>query len=80
MSDILEVRDTVIAKLEATQIELETILGLIEDAATTLKNLEFRHNDVNTDFVGTEDDENAILEAAHDLAKAVGMLKPIAGY
>jgi len=80
MTDILEIRNHVVSELEATQIELETILGLIEDAANTLKNLEFRHSDMTTDFVGTEDDENAIEEAAHDLAKAVQMLKPIAGY
>jgi hypothetical protein len=64
-----------------TRLKLEEILSLIEDASGALgvrKN--FRHNDITNDFTGSEDDENAIDSAIADLARAIKLLKPIAGY
>ena len=63
------------------RLKLESILQLICDAEGALdvrKN--FRHNDHTNDFVGSEDDENAIDSAATDLKVAIKKLKPLAGY
>jgi hypothetical protein len=73
--------DSYEADLNKQKLAAEAALQLVEDALGALgvrKN--FRHNDRTNDFVGSEDDENAIYGAADDLAKAVELLKPIAGY
>lgn len=62
-------------------IKLETILQLVEDAAGALNvRKNFRHSDRTNDFVGSEDDENAIDDAAADLVKAIILLKQVTGY
>ena len=64
-----------------TTIQLENILQIIEDARGALNvRKNFRHSDRTNDFVGSEDDENALDDAAADLDKAIALLKPIAGY
>ena len=51
---------------------LENILGYLLDAQSDLKvRQHFRHNDRNNDFIGSEDDENAIEEAAELIGKAI---------
>ena len=70
-----------IIKPHNDKLMAEGALQLVEDALGALavrKN--FRHNDHTNDFVGSDDDENAIDAAADDLAKAIQLLKPIAGY
>ena len=63
------------------RLKLEDILALITDAAGALSvRKNFQHNDCNNDFFGSEDDENAIDAAADDLAKAIKLLSPLAGY
>ena len=70
-----------IVKPHNDKIMAEAALQLVEDAAGALNvRKNFRHNDHNNDFVGSEDDENALDAAAADLAKAVALLKQIAGY
>jgi hypothetical protein len=60
-------------------IALENALQLIEGAAGALNvRKNFRHNDRNNDFIGSEDDENAIDAAADDLAKALIILNSLA--
>ena len=79
--EIHAVFDSYEADLTKQRLAAERVLQLIEDAFGALavrKN--FRHNDHTNDFVGSEDDENAIDAAADDLAKAIQLLKPIAGY
>ena len=69
------------SKIWDKNVQLENILQLIEDAAGALNvRKNFRHSDMTNDFVGSEDDENAIDDAAKDLAKAIEILKPLAGY
>ena len=62
-------------------VKLETVLQLVEDAAGALNvRKKFRHSDMTNDFVGSEDDENAIDDAAADLVKAIILLKQVTGY
>ena len=64
-----------------SETKLEAILQLIEDAAGALNvRKRFRHSDRTNDFVGSEDDENAIDAAAVNLIQAIILLKPLAGY
>ena len=70
-----------IVKPHNDKIMAEAALQLVEDAAGALNvRKNFRHNDHNNDFVGSEDDENAIDSAAITLAQAILILKPLAGY
>jgi hypothetical protein len=63
------------------RLRAEAALALMEDALSALGvRKRFRHNDRNNDFVGSEDDENALDGAADDLAKAITLIKQNAGY
>ena len=74
-------RDELESREFDARLKLEAILGLIEDAAGALRcRKNFRHSDRTNDFVGSEDDENAIEAAADTLAEAIKKLKPLAGY
>lgn len=78
---LMKDRDDLESRNFDTRLKLEAILALVTDAAGALgvrKN--FRHSDRTNDFVGSEDDENAIDAAADDLSKAIKMLSPLAGY
>ena len=57
---------------------LENILGYLLDAQSDLKcRNKFQHSDYTNNFVGTEDDENAIEEAAELIGKAIVELQAI---
>lgn len=79
---MLTLKDAVaICKPQNDKLMAEAALQLVSDAMGALEcRKNFRHSDRTNDFVGSEDDENAIDAAADDLAKAVAILKPIAGY
>lgn len=78
---LMKDRDDLESRNFDMRLKLEVILNLITDAHDALgvrKN--FRHSDRTNDFVGSEDDENAIDAAADTLSAAIKRLSPLAGY
>ena len=72
---------TIVEQLEAIELQNENLLQLIEDAYGGMSvRRHFRHNDRNNDFTGSEDDEQALSAVSDTLAKALEILRPLAGY